>query len=41
MVDLLCDKCNEDILKIIKKDGNIFNYLDIIQQQINNNILKK
>ena len=40
-MELLCSKCNDDILKIIKKDGNIFNYIDIIRDRISNNIFKK
>ena len=41
MTDLLCEKCNSDIIELIKKEKNIYKYIDIIQERINNNILKK
>ena len=41
MTDLLCEKCHSDIFELIKKEKNIFNYINIIQERINNNIFKK
>ena len=41
MSSFLCDNCDDDILEMIKNDDNIYNYLNIIQKRINNNVLKK
>ena len=41
MTSFLCEKCDDDIFELIKKEKNIYKYIDIIQERINNNILKK
>ena len=40
MTDLLCTKCNNDILKNIDSE-NIYNYLDIIKKEIDKDVIQK